>query len=89
MNKPEVQALVAFVLTILDVVFLFLNRHGIPLLVSVSVPQDVIQLRCQAHSKSTKGNSNQLRITSLVQRCIILSIYVGCYDSSRLRKHVH
>ncbi len=59
MNKPEVQLLIPLILSRLKILDPLLLRHGIPLLLTVFVPQNVIHLDEEEQEEIPCGEGDQ------------------------------
>lgn len=71
MAEPEIQSLVALVGSGGEIVHPLLGRHGIPLVVPLLVPENIVCLHQAVKRKVHAEDGKQLLVSALVQRCVV------------------
>ena len=63
-------------------------RHRIPLLLAEPIPRDVVDLRKKETRDRCYIDDDELRVTTMIQRLVVLSINEGRADVPKLDHHV-
>jgi len=86
--EPKVEALVTIVGSIFEVIFAFLDSHGIPFLLSTRIEGSVENVGegvfCYVHA----ADGNEISVAAFIQRLVIASVDIGLDDGSSLHAHV-
>ena len=88
MSKPKVQTLVALISRVLDIIRFLFWRHGIPLLRSRLVTEDVVHLCKHKQQNRKQRDYDEHGITAMVQWLVVLAIDVCCDHAAELHVHV-
>lgn len=74
MSKPKVKSLVALVCGSGKIVFSFLLRHCVPLLISVRIHPHIEELRTDEDKDVVHTNGNKDPVSTAVERFIIVPV---------------
>lgn len=86
MNKPEIQALQAFVFGVCEIVRLLLFGHRIPNDVSLLVSEDVILLGEEEKDDVERGDGHQNLVSAAVEGLVVVAVNVAGNDISSLHR---
>ena len=88
MRKSEIQSSRPRELGIDLVITLLLRRHRIPLLLSQPILRHIVGLRKKKNRDRDDIDDDELRVTTMIQRLVILPVNEGRTDTAELDHHV-
>lgn len=87
-HKTEIEALVTFVLCIVNITLALLLRHGIPLFRTTPVPCDILSFREQKKRDDNDVQCEEYRVATVIQRSSVVAIDIGGNDLAKLHAHI-